>query len=178
MAGRLVHRHDVAAVRKENHTPRVEKTPEGMRVAGEEFLLTELGGTRFRDVKQGQTVRSTSPAPRRCTGSFRRRAEQVGSANGRDPPETASARSAILDRVGTKALRARRVSRGPSSVPRSAAARLQLAEDLFRDFKALTPYRFTPFVRSFDTFDGAAPRHAVARFSPARFQADSARRQT
>jgi len=31
----------------------LKETPDGMRVAGEEFLLTELGGTRFRDVKQG-----------------------------------------------------------------------------------------------------------------------------
>jgi glucose/arabinose dehydrogenase len=31
----------------------LNETPEGWRVAGEEFLLTELGGTRFRDVKQG-----------------------------------------------------------------------------------------------------------------------------
>ena len=31
----------------------LRETPEGMRVAGEEFLLTELNGTRFRDVKQG-----------------------------------------------------------------------------------------------------------------------------
>ena len=31
----------------------LKETPEGMRVAGEEFLLAELGGTRFRDVKQG-----------------------------------------------------------------------------------------------------------------------------
>ena len=52
-----------------------------------------------------------------------------------------------------RASRARRTSREPSGVPRSAAARLRLAEDLFRDFKALTPYRFRPFVRSFDTFD-------------------------
>jgi glucose/arabinose dehydrogenase len=29
------------------------ETPQGMRVAGEEWSLTELGGTRFRDVKQG-----------------------------------------------------------------------------------------------------------------------------
>jgi glucose/arabinose dehydrogenase len=29
------------------------ETPQGMRVAGEKWLLTELGGTRFRDVKQG-----------------------------------------------------------------------------------------------------------------------------
>jgi glucose/arabinose dehydrogenase len=31
----------------------LKETSEGMRVAGEEFLLTELGGVRFRDVKQG-----------------------------------------------------------------------------------------------------------------------------
>ena len=31
----------------------LRETPQGMRVAGEEFLLTELGGVRFRDVKQG-----------------------------------------------------------------------------------------------------------------------------
>lgn len=29
------------------------ETPQGIRVAGEEFLLAELGGVRFRDVKQG-----------------------------------------------------------------------------------------------------------------------------
>jgi glucose/arabinose dehydrogenase len=48
----------------------LRETPEGMRVAGEEFLLTELGGTRFRDVKQGPDgalyvltdVRPSSPA--------------------------------------------------------------------------------------------------------------------
>jgi glucose/arabinose dehydrogenase len=48
----------------------LKETPEGMRVAGEEFLLTELGGTRFRDVKQGPDgalyvltdVRPSSPA--------------------------------------------------------------------------------------------------------------------
>jgi aldose sugar dehydrogenase len=48
----------------------LKDTPEGMRVAGEEFLLTELGGTRFRDVKQGPDgalyvltdVRPSSPA--------------------------------------------------------------------------------------------------------------------
>lgn len=28
-------------------------TPDGMRVAGEEFLLAELGGVRFKDVKEG-----------------------------------------------------------------------------------------------------------------------------
>ena len=31
----------------------LKETPNGWRVAGEEFLLTELNGTRFRDVKQG-----------------------------------------------------------------------------------------------------------------------------
>ena len=31
----------------------LKSTPEGMRVAGEEFLLAELGGVRFRDVKEG-----------------------------------------------------------------------------------------------------------------------------
>lgn len=37
-------------------------------------------------------------------------------------------------------------------VPRSAAARLAEAERLFADFVELTPYRFTPFVRTFDSF--------------------------
>ena len=48
----------------------LRETPQGMRVAGEEFLLTELGGIRFRDVKQGpdgalyvlSDVRPSSPA--------------------------------------------------------------------------------------------------------------------
>jgi glucose/arabinose dehydrogenase len=31
----------------------LDETPRGMRVTGEEFLLTELGELRFRDVKQG-----------------------------------------------------------------------------------------------------------------------------
>jgi glucose/arabinose dehydrogenase len=31
----------------------LKQTPQGMRVAGEEFLLEQLNGTRFRDVKQG-----------------------------------------------------------------------------------------------------------------------------
>jgi glucose/arabinose dehydrogenase len=31
----------------------LKSTPEGMRVAGEEFLLAELGGVRFKDVKEG-----------------------------------------------------------------------------------------------------------------------------
>jgi hypothetical protein len=34
-----------------------------------------------------------------------------------------------------------------------AAVWLAEAERLYRDFVALTPYRFTPFVRSFDSFD-------------------------
>ena len=32
------------------------------------------------------------------------------------------------------------------------AERLAEAEQLFQDFKELTPYRFTPFVRTFDSF--------------------------
>ena len=32
------------------------------------------------------------------------------------------------------------------------ARRLSEAERLFRDFEELTPYRFAPFVRSFDSF--------------------------
>lgn len=35
----------------------------------------------------------------------------------------------------------------------SAAARLEQAEALYRDFVALTPYRYKPFVRTFDSFD-------------------------
>jgi len=38
-------------------------------------------------------------------------------------------------------------------VPRSAAARLAEAEALFRDFVTMTPHRYRPFVRTFDTFD-------------------------
>jgi hypothetical protein len=38
-------------------------------------------------------------------------------------------------------------------VPRSAAARLALAEALFRDFVRLTPHRFRPFAKSFDSWD-------------------------
>ena len=38
-------------------------------------------------------------------------------------------------------------------VPRSAAARLALAEALFRDFARLTPHRYKPFVKSFDSWD-------------------------
>ena len=37
-------------------------------------------------------------------------------------------------------------------VARSAAARLLEAEQLFADFIELTPYRFRPFVKSFDSF--------------------------
>jgi hypothetical protein len=35
---------------------------------------------------------------------------------------------------------------------RSAAGRLAEAERLFADFLELTPYRFRPFTRTFDTF--------------------------
>jgi glucose/arabinose dehydrogenase len=31
----------------------LNETPQGWRVANEEWLLTELNGVRFRDVKQG-----------------------------------------------------------------------------------------------------------------------------
>ncbi|MCL4847452.1 MAG: hypothetical protein KJ066_13015, partial [Acidobacteria bacterium] len=41
----------------------------------------------------------------------------------------------------------------PRPTRRSAAARLAEAEALFRDFVALTPYPYRPFVRSFDSFD-------------------------
>jgi hypothetical protein len=51
----------------------------------------------------------------------------------------------------TSRRRVRRPAR--RSEPRSAAARLLEAERLFRDFKELTPYRFSPFVKSFDSFD-------------------------
>ena len=49
----------------------------------------------------------------------------------------------------------RAASRRPDAglVARGASARLAEAERLYRDFVALTPYRFTPFVRSFDSFD-------------------------
>ena len=40
-----------------------------------------------------------------------------------------------------------------SGVPRSAASRLALAEALFRDFAELTPYRYRPFVKSFESWD-------------------------
>jgi hypothetical protein len=46
----------------------------------------------------------------------------------------------------------RRKTRRPGR-PRSAAARLFEAERLFADFVQLTPYRFKPFVKSFDSFD-------------------------
>jgi hypothetical protein len=49
-----------------------------------------------------------------------------------------------------------------SAVPRSAEARLDAAERLFRDFCELTPFRYRPFVRSFDSWTttsaGAVPR--------------------
>jgi hypothetical protein len=35
----------------------------------------------------------------------------------------------------------------------SAAARLIQSEQLFTDFVELTPFRFRPFVKSFDTFE-------------------------
>ena len=43
-------------------------------------------------------------------------------------------------------------SDGAGDIEHALARRLEDAERLFRDFKELTPYRFTPFVRSFDSF--------------------------
>ena len=37
--------------------------------------------------------------------------------------------------------------------PRSAAARLLESEKLFADFVDLTPFRFKPFAKTFDSFD-------------------------
>jgi len=64
-------------------------------------------------------------------------------------------RSVILDAMATAALAKRRRRAGPraSVDQRSPRARLEASEALFRDFQALTPYRYTPFVRSFDSFD-------------------------
>ena len=46
---------------------------------------------------------------------------------------------------------------------RLLAERLVEAERLFRDFQELTPYRFTPFVRMFDSFaDYERWKHAQA----------------
>jgi hypothetical protein len=53
----------------------------------------------------------------------------------------------------SRASRPRRRRRPLPATPRSAAARLALAESLFRDFARLTPYRFRPFVKSFASFD-------------------------
>ena len=42
---------------------------------------------------------------------------------------------------------------GPSARRRGSPARwLAESEALFRDFVRLTPYRFTPFVKTFDSF--------------------------
>lgn len=43
--------------------------------------------------------------------------------------------------------------RASAASARSAAARLDEAEQLFADFVELTPFKFKPFVRSFDSFD-------------------------
>jgi hypothetical protein len=48
---------------------------------------------------------------------------------------------------------ARRRRTRPAPAPRTAAARLREAERLFADFAELTPYKFKPFVKSFDSFD-------------------------
>ena len=39
-----------------------------------------------------------------------------------------------------------------STVEQVLAERLAEAERLFQDFRELTPYRFTPFVRTFESF--------------------------
>lgn len=40
-----------------------------------------------------------------------------------------------------------------SGIPRSAAGRLREAERLYADFVELTPYKFEPFVKTFNSFD-------------------------
>jgi hypothetical protein len=50
-------------------------------------------------------------------------------------------------------VRAGRSHRSPTPVPRSqAGVWLAEAERLYQDFVDLTPYRFTPLLRSFDSF--------------------------
>jgi hypothetical protein len=48
---------------------------------------------------------------------------------------------------------ARRRKTRLAPAPRTAAARLFEAERLFADFVELTPYKFKPFVKTFDSFD-------------------------
>lgn len=48
---------------------------------------------------------------------------------------------------------ARRPKRKRATRAASPAARLFEAERLFADFVELTPYRFKPFVKTFDSFD-------------------------
>ena len=53
---------------------------------------------------------------------------------------------------------ARRKTRQPQrplrdTATQTPARRLAEAEALYNDFVALTPYRFRPFARSFDSFD-------------------------
>ncbi len=47
----------------------------------------------------------------------------------------------------------------------SPASRLAEAERLFRDFEALTPYRYRPFVKMFDSFQ-AYERWTRAQTNP------------
>jgi hypothetical protein len=68
----------------------------------------------------------------------------------RSVPSVPSAILRIVPPPNKTARRRRR--RGPAE-PRSATARLQAAERLFEDFKALTPFRCHRLVRSFDSFD-------------------------
>jgi hypothetical protein len=46
----------------------------------------------------------------------------------------------------------RRRVRSPQRAPRTPAARLREAERLYADFVELTPWPFTPFVKTFDSF--------------------------
>jgi len=47
----------------------------------------------------------------------------------------------------------RRRTRPRRSAPRTPAERLREAERLYADFVQLTPWPFTPFVKTFDSFD-------------------------
>jgi hypothetical protein len=65
----------------------------------------------------------------------------------------ADSSSAILAVVPAERRRSRRTARRRRVTADTAASRLAVAEALFRDFRALTPYSFRPFVKSFDSFD-------------------------
>ena len=68
------------------------------------------------------------------------------------------------------ALSSRAVNRAFRS--HSAAARLAEAERLFRDARELSPYKFRPFVKHFNSFaeyDAASPRKLVRRVDDVTF---------